>query len=66
MLGLRRERRLGLKRLRNELIRLHDVRLSLATIHKILVRHEASPLAVRIGPSLRCATPRSTTARGTA
>jgi transposase InsO family protein len=47
ILALRRERRLGIKRLRNELIRMHDLRLSLATIHKILVRHGASRLALR-------------------
>ncbi len=35
ILGLRRERRLGVTRLRNELQRLHDVRLSTATIHII-------------------------------
>ena len=34
ILSLRRERRLGVKRLRNELQRLHDVRLSAATILK--------------------------------
>jgi transposase InsO family protein len=39
ILGLRRERRLGIKRLRNELIRRHGLGLSLDTIHKVLVRH---------------------------
>src|SRR4051795_198779 len=39
ILRLRRERRLGLKGLRNELIRRHGLRLSLDTIHKVLVRH---------------------------
>src|SRR6185369_9712535 len=47
VLALRRERQLGIKRLRNELIRLHDLRLSVATIHKILVRHEVSRLVLR-------------------
>src|SRR5262245_53727063 len=47
ILALRRERRLGIKRLRNELIRLHNLHLSLATIHKILVRHDVSRLALR-------------------
>ena len=39
ILGIRRERRLGVKRIRNELQRLHAVRLSAATIHKVLARH---------------------------
>lgn len=39
ILALRRERRLGIKQLRNELIRQHDLTLSLDTIHRVLVRH---------------------------
>ena len=39
ILQLRRERKLGLKRLRIELIRCHGLRLSLDTLHKVLVRH---------------------------
>src|SRR5271155_848842 len=39
--SLRRERRFGSKRLRNELLRLHGLRLSAATIHKVLVRWSA-------------------------
>ena len=39
ILELRRDRRLGVKRLRNELIRLHGLRLSIDTIHKVLRRH---------------------------
>ena len=39
ILDLRRARRLGAKRLRNELQRLHGVRLSAATVHKVLVQH---------------------------
>src|SRR5215208_8462956 len=39
ILQLRRERKLGLKRLRIELIRSHGLRLSLDTLHKVLVRH---------------------------
>jgi transposase InsO family protein len=42
ILRLRRERKLGLKRLRIELIRDHDLRLSLDTLHKVLVRHGLS------------------------
>lgn len=47
ILELRRSRRLGIKRLRNELIRLHQIRFSLATIHKVLRRNNASRLAER-------------------
>jgi len=36
ILRLRRERKLGIKMLRNELARRHGLRLSLDTIHKIL------------------------------
>jgi transposase InsO family protein len=39
ILELRRGRRLGIKRLRNELIREHALKLALDTIHKVLVRH---------------------------
>src|SRR5690606_24504801 len=39
ILSLRRERRLGVKQLRNELIRQHDLTLSLDTIHRTLVRN---------------------------
>jgi transposase-like protein len=38
ILRLRRERKLGIKTLRNELARRHGLRLALDTIHKVLVR----------------------------
>ena len=41
ILDLRRTRSLCVKRLRNELIRQHDLQLSLDTIHRVLVRHGA-------------------------
>ena len=41
---LRLERRLGIKQLRSELIRRHDLRLSLETIHKVLKRHGVNVL----------------------
>jgi transposase InsO family protein len=47
ILGLRRERRLGVKRQRNELQRLCEVRLSAATIHKVLTRHGLNILPTR-------------------
>ena len=39
--------RLGVKRLRNELQRLHEPRLSPATIHKVLAQHDVSVLPTR-------------------
>jgi len=47
ILDLRRARRLGAKRLRNELQRLHGVRLSAATVHKVLVQHGLNVLPTR-------------------
>ena len=44
ILELRRARKLGIKRLRNELIRRHGLRLALDTIHKVLVRHNENVL----------------------
>ena len=39
IIKLRRGRKLGIKRLRIELRRLHGIRLAIATIHKVLCRH---------------------------
>lgn len=39
IIELRKRRKLGIKRLRNELHRLHGVRLAIDTIHKVLCRH---------------------------
>jgi transposase InsO family protein len=47
ILSLRRERRLGVKRIRAELRRLHDVQLSPTVIHKVLVQHELNVLPRR-------------------
>jgi transposase InsO family protein len=47
ILELRRTRRLGVKRLRHELRRLHGLQLSPATIHTILVRHALNVLRRR-------------------
>ena len=44
ILDLRRTRKLGIKRLRNALIREHGLRLALETIHKVLVRHGVNRL----------------------
>ena len=47
ILGLRRERKLGPLRIQAELLRLHDLRFSTATIWKVLDRHQAKPLLRR-------------------
>jgi Homeodomain-like domain len=39
ILELRRTRQLGIKQLRNELLRDHGLRLSLDTLHRVLVQH---------------------------
>lgn len=44
VLELRRDRKLGARRIQNELLRNHQLSLSLATIHKILSRHNVKPL----------------------
>ena len=44
ILRLRRERKLGIKMLRNELARRHGLKLALDTIHKVLVRHGENQL----------------------
>lgn len=44
ILELRNNRRLGVRRIQHELFRLHQLHLSLATIHKVLHEHVAKPL----------------------
>lgn len=44
ILALRRERKLGARRIQHELRRLHRCFLSLETIHKVLVRHPTPPV----------------------
>lgn len=44
ILELRRQRQLGARRIQSELQRLHSVSLSLATIQKVLQKHEVQPL----------------------
>lgn len=44
ILDLRKSRNLGARRIQNELARLHECRLSLATIHKVLRVQKAKPL----------------------
>ncbi|WP_444997907.1 IS481 family transposase [Aliikangiella sp. IMCC44359] len=44
ILELRQSRNLGARRLQSELVRLHQLSFSLATIHKVLTRNEVKPL----------------------
>ena len=44
ILNFRKKRKLGARRIQNELIRNHQLSFSLATIHKILTRNNVKPL----------------------
>jgi len=44
ILTLRSKGKLGARRIQSELLRQHDFRLSLATIHKVLVQRQVKPL----------------------
>lgn len=44
ILGLRNKRNLGARRIQNELFREHQLSLSLATIHKVLTKHNVKPI----------------------
>ncbi len=44
ILELRKVRNLGARRIQSELVRLHQLSFSLATIHKVLTRNEIKPL----------------------
>ena len=44
ILTLRKERNLGARRIQNELLRQHEVSLALATIHKVLLKHQVEPV----------------------
>lgn len=47
ILAMRRERKLGARRLQHELKRLHELSLSLATIHKVLGKHDEQYLKTK-------------------
>ena len=47
ILTIRKERNCGVKLLRSELLRLHNISLSLATIHKVLKRNKVEPITRR-------------------
>lgn len=44
VLSLRKKRKLGARRIQNELLREHNIQLSLASIHKVLTKNEVKPL----------------------
>ncbi|HET7831648.1 MAG TPA: IS481 family transposase [Gallionella sp.] len=44
ILGLRSQRNLGARRIQSELLRQHDLSLGLATIHKVLQKHQVKPI----------------------
>ena len=44
ILSLRKDRKLGARRIQNELLREHNFNLSLASIHKVLTKHEVKPV----------------------
>jgi transposase InsO family protein len=44
ILELRQSRNLGARRLQSELLRLHNISLALATIHKVLTKHQVKPV----------------------
>jgi transposase InsO family protein len=56
VLRIRQNRNFGVKMIRNELLRLHKVSLSLATIHKVLTSN-------KVGPLLKCRRRRAGTKR---
>ena len=61
ILELRGERNLGARRIQSELKRLHEIFLSVASIHKVLCRHQAKPLVTyRRKKDFRISPPRHT------
>lgn len=44
ILDIRSQRNLGARRIQSELIRLHDISLSMASIHKVLTKNEVKPI----------------------
>lgn len=47
ILTIRKERKLGARRIQNELKRLHDISYSLDTIHKVLKKYNVEPLKLK-------------------
>ena len=50
ILNLRKNRKLGARRIQNELIRNHALSFSLATIHKVLIRLSNISLTIVVSP----------------
>lgn len=44
IIGLREARNLGARRLQSELLRLHSISLSLASVHKVFKKHKVKPV----------------------
>lgn len=44
ILSLRKERKLGARRIQNELIRIYSTKISLATVHKVLRKANVKPI----------------------
>ena len=44
ILDLRKKRNLGVRRIQTELIRLYDIRLSIASVHKVLIKHKVKAI----------------------
>jgi len=47
IIDLRKERKLGARRIQSELKRLHDISYSTATIHKVLIESKSNATAVK-------------------
>ena len=47
IINLRKERKLGARRIQSELKRLHNISFSTATIHKVLKKHALGPLRIK-------------------
>lgn len=46
ILTLRKSRNLGARRIQSELLRNHDLKIGLATIHKVLKKHDVKPIII--------------------
>ena len=44
ILNLRKTRNLGVRRIQTELIRIYNIRLSIATVHKVLIKYQVKPI----------------------
>ena len=47
IINLRKERKLGARRIQSELKRLHNISFSTATIHKVLKKYNVAPLKLK-------------------